>query len=209
MSEGLLWDRIAGRYDLVVRLFNASYPEVRKRLEDDLGGVERILEVGAGTGQFTFALGEAAGFVLATDLSRDMVERLGEKLAQAGMTNVTAEAMSAYELSVDDETFNAVVCANALHVMDDPRRALSEFHRVLKPGGRLIAPTFLHGADAGRRALSKGLSLLSPFVAHTRFDLAGLCKLVESEGFEVTQAHTLSGLFPIGYVVAVSRPAHP
>ena len=209
MDEGQLWDRIAGRYDLVVRMFSARYPEVRGLLKEDLAGVQRVLEVGAGTGQFTFALAETAETVLATDLSQDMVERLETKLSEAGVSNATTEAMSAYGLSAEDASFDVVVCANALHVMDEPRRALNEFRRVLRPGGRLIAPTFLHGADAARRTLSKGLSLLSPFVAHTRFDIDALCQLIESEGFEVTRAQPLSGLFPIGYVVAETPASNP
>lgn len=40
------------------------------------------------------------------------------------------------------ETFDAVVISNALHIMPNPKAALSEIRRVLKPDGILIAPTF-------------------------------------------------------------------
>ncbi len=110
--------------------------------------------------------------------------------------------MSAYDLDALDESFDGVFCANALHVMDDPARALSEICRVLKPEGVLVAPTFLHGVDGLRQRLSRALSLVSPFVAHTRFNLASLHQTIAAAGFEVISVEQLPGLFPLGYVVA-------
>mgnify|MGYP002039466411 FL=1 len=156
----------------------------------------------AGTGQFTAALAIEADQLLATDISPEMVGRLRERVREAQLQDVDCAVMSAYDLDAPDETFDGVFCANALHVMDDPARALSEFRRVLRPGGVLVAPTFLHGVDSFRRALSRTLSLVSPFVAHTRFDLASLEESVASAGFEVVVAQRLPGLFPLGYVVA-------
>ena len=98
--------------------------------------------------------------------------------------------------------FDAALCANALHVMEHPERALREFARVLAPDGLLVAPTFLHGVDGARRALSRALSVVSPFVAHTRFSEGTLRALVERSGFMVERCEQLPGLFPIGYLVA-------
>ena len=39
--------------------------------------------------------------------------------------------------------FDAAVISNALHIMPEPEKALAEIRRVLKPGGILIAPTFM------------------------------------------------------------------
>ena len=202
MSEAGVWDRLAGRYDSFVRLFDASYDQVRERLARDLPAGGRVLELAAGTGQFTAALAIQADQLLATDISPEMVARLRERVRETQLQNVDCAVMSAYELDAPDGTFYGVFCANALHVMDDPARALSEFRRVLTPGGVLVAPTFLHGVDSFRRALSRTLSLVSPFVAHTRFDLASLEESVASAGFEVVVAQRLPGLFPLGYVVA-------
>ena len=51
----------------------------------------------------------------------------------------------ATSLPYADETFDAVLIANALHIMPRPEKALAEIYRVLKPGGQLFAPTFVHG----------------------------------------------------------------
>ena len=202
MDERKVWDRLAGRYDTIVKLFDKSYPAVAERLGRDLPSEARVLEVAAGTGQFTPALAGLAREVVATDVSPEMVERLGHHVAGADIPNVACAVMSAYELDTPDSSFDVVFCANALHVMEEPHRALREFHRVLRPDGVLIAPTFLHGADPARRAVSQVLSLVSPFVAHTRFDLDRLAKAIGAERFQVVTAEQLPGVFPLGYVVA-------
>ena len=202
MSEARVWDRLAGRYDTVVRLFDASYGRVRERLARDLPPSGRLLEIAAGTGQFTTDLAGQADSLVATDISPEMVALLRERVEVEGLHRGECVVMSAYELDAPDESFEGVFCANALHVMGDPARALAEFRRVLKPEGVLVAPTFLHGVDGFRRGLSRALSLVSPFVAHTRFALASLERTIAAAGFEVVSTERLPGLFPMGYVVA-------
>lgn len=205
MTEASTWDGFAGTYDRVVRLFDRSYPAVRERLREDLTGRGRVLEVAAGTGQFTSDLAEVCDELVATDVSPEMVRLLEAGLAERGVEGVSVAVMGAYELDAEDGAFDGVFCANALHVMEEPQRALAEFHRVLGPDGVLIAPTFLHGAGPARRALSRGLTAVSSFVAHSRWDLDGLVKFIEGTGFDVVRADQLPGLFPIGYIAARPR----
>ena len=126
MDESRTWDAMAGRYDRIVRLFDRSYPAIRARLRAELAGAERVIELAAGTGQFTRALAAAAHHVLATDVSPEMVARLTAAVTGAGVDNVEFTTMSAYQLEVDDHSFDAALCANALHVMEEPARALAD-----------------------------------------------------------------------------------
>ena len=50
----------------------------------------------------------------------------------------------ATNLTYEDEKFDVVVIANALHIMPQPEKALKEIHRVLKKDGILFAPTFVY-----------------------------------------------------------------
>ncbi len=202
MNDARIWDRLAGRYDTIVRLFDTSYSKVRERLKQDLPFGGRVLEIAAGTGQFTIELARLAGALVATDVSPKMVDRLCQRVTKADLSNVDCAVMSAYELDATDSSFDGIFCANALHVMNEPMRALAEFRRVLRKDGVLVVPTFLHGVDGLRRRLSQSLGLVSPFVAHTRFDLATLKRVVEEAGFEVVHAEQMPGLFPLGYIVA-------
>lgn len=202
MTEAETWNRLSSWYDVIVGLFDSSYPRVRELLRADLAGRAHVLEVAAGTGQFTFDLAETAERVTASDSSSEMVRRLQDKVDERRVRNVTTAVMSAYALEFEDGALDGIFCANALHVMETPRVALSEFRRVLRPGGRLVLPTFCHGVGLRRRVLSRLLSLVGPFVAFTRFTPASLQEMVAGAGFEVKQPIVLPGKFPLAYVVA-------
>ncbi len=202
MSEAQIWNRLAGRYDTIVKLFNTSYPKVQERIAQDIPPDGVILEVAAGTGQFTRSLAARASSLVATDISPNMVESLRAMGKAAGLSHMEARVMSAYDIPEEDGHFDAIFCANALHVMDDPKRALHQFRRVLGKEGILIVPTFLHGTSTLRRGLSRGLSLVSPFVATPRFDMKTLQALIEETGFKVQYTEVMPGFFPLGYLVA-------
>ena len=204
MSEDSTWDRLARSYDKDVKHFDRSYPRVRELLRADLAGRENVMEIAAGTGQFTFDLAATVKRLTATDMSSEMVQRLQAKVADSGADNITTKVMSAYELDVEDGSLDGIFCANALHVMETPERALREFRRVLEPSGRLVVPTFCHGIDRRRRALSWLISRVSPFVAHTKFSFASLHALVAEAGFEAREPIVLPGKFPMAYLVADS-----
>ena len=67
MDERKVWDRLAGRYDTIVKLFDKSYPTVIDRLRRDLPPEAQVIEAAAGTGQFTNALAGLAREVVAGD----------------------------------------------------------------------------------------------------------------------------------------------
>lgn len=205
-QERQIWSRLSGRYDLLIRVLSTSYSEIRARLRRDLKGRSRVLEVAAGTGQFTSALADVADDLVATDLAPSMVERLEKRMRGEGRSNVSTRVVDATAIDDGAQSFDAVFCANALHIMSEPEAALAEFHRVLVPDGLLLAPTFLHGTDRIRRLLSETMGTLSPrAIAFARFDLGGLGAMIMSAGFEINRSAELPGVFPIGYVVAQRR----
>jgi len=109
----------------------------------DLAGVQagsRVLDVAAGTGES--ALMAAArvgpkGHVLAADASAAMLDVAAEAARQAGLTNVETRAMNAENLEHDPDSFDAVICRNALMLFPNPVKALTEMGRVVKPRGKV------------------------------------------------------------------------
>ena len=107
----------------------------------DLAGVQagsRVLDVAAGTGDS--ALMAAArvgpkGHVLAADASAAMLGVGAEAARQAGLTNVETRVMDAENLELDPDSFDAVICRNALMLFPHPVKALTEMRRVVRPGG--------------------------------------------------------------------------
>lgn len=102
-------------------------------LFDQLGlGPGRIaLDVGAGTGKLSRALAAAGATVIAVEPVAPMRAVMERKLP-----GVEALAGSAEAVPLGGESVDAVVCGQAFHWFDGPR-ALAEFHRVLRPDGRL------------------------------------------------------------------------
>jgi SAM-dependent methyltransferase len=118
--------------------------QVRLKLSKALGGLDGRrfgdgLEIGSGTGYFSLNLLQLGVIerLTATDISPGMLRRLSATAEMLGLEADTV-ATEAEELPFEDERFDIVFGHAVLHHIPDLRRAFSEFHRVLRPGG-LIA----------------------------------------------------------------------
>ena len=128
--------------------FVATTPELlevaRRTLESlALAFGQRVLEVGCGTGVFLPLLAAAVGTegnVVGVDHSPDFVAQARERVAALGIAEtVEVREGSAYQLPFPDGSFDAVHCERVLMHLDDSTAALREMHRVLRPGGRVVA----------------------------------------------------------------------
>ena len=111
-----------------------------KVLGDELNrGYERSLEVGAGTGYFSLNLLQAGVVQEATctDISPGMLRTLSDNAARLGLS-VKAARADAESLPFADQSFDLVLGHAVLHHLPDLHRAFEEFHRVLRPGGRIV-----------------------------------------------------------------------
>jgi ubiquinone/menaquinone biosynthesis C-methylase UbiE len=117
--------------------------QVAGKLRKALGGRPTAafgdaLEIGAGTGYFSLNLAQL-GLIerpTATDISAGMLATLAETAAELGVPIATARA-EAEELPFADESFDLVFGHAVLHHIPDLPRALTEFERVLRPGGAI------------------------------------------------------------------------
>ncbi len=105
---------------------------------------ERILDLGCGDGQLTLRVAATGARVTGADLSPEMV-------AAARARGVAAEVANAEALPFADASFDAVFSNAALHWVRDHDAMLAQVHRVLKPGGRLVAEMGGHGNIAAVR----------------------------------------------------------
>jgi len=113
--------------------------KLRKVLGAELDqGYDRSLEIGAGTGYFSLNLLQSGAVRQATctDISPGMVRTLAGNAARLGLTVRTARA-DAESLPFADQSFDLVLGHAVLHHLPDVERAMHEFHRVLRPGGRI------------------------------------------------------------------------
>lgn len=103
----------------------------------DLGRPLRVLDVGTGPGFFPVILGRMGHRVTGVDLTEAMLDRARENCARYGVEADFAP-MDAQDLSFPDGTFDLVVSRNLMWDLPDPRRAYSEWMRVLRRGGSLV-----------------------------------------------------------------------
>jgi SAM-dependent methyltransferase len=111
----------------------------------EMAGVQpgsRVLDVAAGAGGQTLAAAKrvgSQGHVLATDISPKILAYAASEAQRAGFSNVSTKVMDGEELSLDNHSFDTVISRVGLIYFPDQQRALTQMHRVLKPGGRIAA----------------------------------------------------------------------
>ena len=107
------------------------------------GKVQKILDIGAGTGFLSLILTEMGYEVVGIDLSEEMIERAKEKAADRGVElKIKFKVGDAEALPFESGVFDAIVNRAVLWTLPEPKKALDEWKRVLKPGGKLCF--FLH-----------------------------------------------------------------
>lgn len=185
----VFWQRTAKLYGPFMKGSDRLYEDICNRIRPGLGRQMNVLELACGSGQLSFRLAGWVGQWEATDFSPNMI---AEAKKQAASKRLHFSVQDATDLPYGPETFDAVVIANALHIMPHPEKALAEIRRVLKPGGLLFAPTFVHGKGAGFRLRARLLELAG-FHVFSKWTAEEFAGYVSSHGFTVTKAEKLGG----------------
>jgi SAM-dependent methyltransferase len=112
---------------------------------------ETVLDVACGTGLVTFPAAEQvgpAGRVVGVDIAEKMVETARALASERGVANVEFECCGAEDLDVTGP-FDAALCSLGLMYVPRPKAALTEMHRVLRPGGRVVAAVWGERSSCG------------------------------------------------------------
>jgi ubiquinone/menaquinone biosynthesis C-methylase UbiE len=162
----------------------------------------RVLDIATGTelsaGAALAAVGPT-GHITAVDISPAMVAKARERLGDA--PNVALSVEDGQALSFPNESFDAVLCNLGLMFFPDPVRGLTEFRRVLRPGGRVavsvntvVERSYNHQINA---MIARHVPILAESVART-FALAEASKLrslFDVAGFADFAADTVGHAF--------------
>jgi SAM-dependent methyltransferase len=98
----------------------------------------RLLDFGPGDGWPSLIVAPHAGQVVGVDGSKRRVEVCTSNAARLGLDNTEfLHVPPGDPLPFEDESFDGVMAASSVEQAPDPRAALEEFYRILKPGGRL------------------------------------------------------------------------
>lgn len=142
-----MFEAIARRYDLNNRLHSFGRDVAWRRAAvraARVGPRDEVLDVACGTGDLSAALHEAGvKRVLGVDFSQSMLDLAVAKAGRLrGPGAIEYRLGDAMSLDLPDASFDAVTIAFGLRNVAEPPRALREFRRVLRPGGRLVVLEF-------------------------------------------------------------------
>ena len=143
----MFWNKIAGVYDLVEMIYNKK---VNVAVTDYVASLmnkdDSVLECACGTGMFSAKIAPNVERLIATDFSEGMLNKARKKCRE--MDNILIEEGDITALKYPDASFDKAMAANVIHLLDDPKKAVDELRRVVKPGGTIIIPTYIHFGDS-------------------------------------------------------------
>ena len=158
-----------------------------------------VLELACGTGLISRRIAASVQSLEATDFSPEMIAEAKKKVNSSRLHFSVQDATA---LPYAAESFDAVVIVNALHILPEPETVLAEIHRVLKPGGLLLAPTFVHGEGIGFRVRT-GLMKMIGFKVYHKWSANEFAVFISEHGFAVTEQTDLgSNIAPLCYLTA-------
>lgn len=192
------WDRFAGVYDLAESINGTVCKQtldITTRLTPEGA---KVLDCAAGTGELTFAAAKKAESVLCTDLSRNMLRTAQRKARAFGADNVAFAERNIFDLQDPDNTYDVVIAGNVLHLLSNPQGAVRELYRVLKPGGKLLLPTF---TTRGRGKALIGIYKKLGFDPEAEYSPSEYKKMLEECGLGRVRTKLLNGLMPCCYAV--------
>ena len=136
---------------------------------------DTVADLGAGEGTLSQLIAQRAKKVIAVDNSEKMV-KFGQNLAnENGLPNLEYRLGDIESPPIDDSSVDLAILSQALHHAEHPPKALSEAHRILKPGGRLIVLDLLQHTFEKARELY--------FDTWLGFPEAELAEMITSAGF--------------------------
>ena len=139
------WDRIAKRYSKQPVADEASYQRKLEVTRTYFQPDWEVLEFGCGTGSTAISHSPFVRHIRAIDISSKMVEIALKKAEQGNIENVTFEESTIEEISVPDQSLDAVLGLSILHLIENKEEATAKVHRMLKPGGVFVTSTICIG----------------------------------------------------------------
>jgi ubiquinone/menaquinone biosynthesis C-methylase UbiE len=182
------FSKSAEGYDAAVRHNIAGSERLVMSLPD--GPYRRVLDVGCGTGFSAAAMVRrfpGVETLVGVDPARGMLDVFAGKLADFPGVDVQLRAEDVMEMGVEDGSFDAVICAMALHWFPDKPGAIARMGRALRPGGVMGILTAGHGGEDAWRELLERVGAPEPWTgwfAVNQLDLDQIAGYLRDAGLE-------------------------
>lgn len=198
------WSKAAWIYDKFIRGSASAdkvYCEMERSICNYLKADKKVLELAAGPGIMSSKIARFCGHLEITDFSPAMLERAKKRKITGNVKFAVADATN---LSYEDHSFDAVVIANALHIMPKPIKALEEIKRVLKTDGILIAPTFTR-ENVKSKFIERIMEAFG-FKTYSKWTHHSYVRFMKGQGFTLIEEKVIKGHnFPISFLACKTK----
>ena len=195
----MFWDKVSPLYDFFENVYNGKvYSGTGAKVAEMIESSDYLLECACGTGAITQYLAPKCRKMIATDFSTGMLRQAAKKCGKLG--NVTFKKADITALKCKDAHFDKVVAGNVIHLLPEPEKAMHELERVVKPGGKIIIPTYINMSKSTGAVAVKFITLLGADFKR-QFDLDSYKKFFADMGYEDVEYHVVDGRMPCAIAV--------
>ncbi len=201
------WDKTARRYEKQPIKNMAAYIQTLEQTRARLSPNDRVLELGCGSGMTALMLADAAQQITASDVSGEMVAIGREKAREQQVENVDFVQATVFDDVFEEESYDAILAFNLLHLIEDTTGAVARVRALLKPGGVFVSKTVcLSNAGFFARLLMHLLIPAMQLVKKAPYVRAMSSAEVEScirdAGFEILESRNFTDQSMSRFVVA-------
>lgn len=199
----MFWNTISPVYDLFENVYNRKvYKGTGIKVAELIDKNDSVLECACGTGAITEEIAKKCRQVLATDFAEGMLKRASKKCRKYANASFRQEDIT--DIKCEDESFDKVVAGNVIHLLPEPEKALNELIRVVRPGGKVIIPTYINMTRDSSGFAVKFIEKLGAEFKR-QFDIDSYKKFFEDKGLKDVEFYVVDGRMPCAIAVITKK----
>lgn len=128
-------------YEFFNRVWGSSFNNYETRIKSiKFCSLNKVLDAGCGFGQWSIVLSMLNKEVYSIDIDKKRMQVLDNIKNELNITNLNLYKGTIDKMNFENNFFNAIFCYSSIYFTDF-KKTIKEFHRILKPGGKLYINT--------------------------------------------------------------------